>query len=97
VQETAFLRTSEHKKFLLNRCSERCTEVIIQVAERNIMFFEMLCYESSNKLRQIELMAKFEPAMSEHVRRSVNNEKISLWVKHTSAKLFDSEVVWERF
>jgi len=51
------------------------------------MFVEMLCYESSDDcLGQIELMVKFEPAMSEHVRRSVNNEKISLWFKHTSAK-----------
>jgi hypothetical protein len=39
----------------------------------------MLYYESSdNLLGQIELMAKFEPAMNEHVRRSVNNKKISL-------------------
>jgi hypothetical protein len=39
----------------------------------------MLYYDSSdNLLEQIELMAKFEPAMNEHVRRSVNNEKISL-------------------
>jgi len=43
------------------------------------MFVEMLYYESSdNWLGQIELMAKFEPAMNEHIRRSVNNEKISL-------------------
>jgi hypothetical protein len=39
-------------------------------------------------------MAKFEPAMNEHVRRSVSNENISLWFKTTSAKWFDSEVVW---
>ena len=43
------------------------------------MFVEMLYYENSdNWLGQIELMAKFEPAMNEHIRRSVNNEKISL-------------------
>jgi hypothetical protein len=51
------------------------------------MFVEMLHYENSdNWLGQIELMAKFEPAMNEHVRRSVNNERISLWFKYTSAK-----------
>jgi hypothetical protein len=43
------------------------------------MFVEMLYYESTdNWLGQIELMAKFEPAMNEHVRRSVSNENISL-------------------
>jgi len=43
------------------------------------MFVEMLYYESSDNWRgQIELMAKFEPAMNEHVRCSVHNEKISL-------------------
>jgi hypothetical protein len=39
----------------------------------------MFHYESSdNLLGQIELMAKFEPAMIERVRRPANNEKISL-------------------
>jgi hypothetical protein len=45
------------------------------------MFVEMLYYDSSdNWPGQIELMAKFGPAMNEHVRvrRSVNKEKISL-------------------
>jgi hypothetical protein len=37
-------------------------------------------------------MAKFEPAMIERVRRPANNEKISLWLKPTSAKFFNSEV-----
>lgn len=67
------------KKVPLNRCFERCTA--IQIAERNVMFVEMLYYDSSdNWLGQIELMAKFGPAMNEHVRvrRSVNKEKISL-------------------
>jgi hypothetical protein len=43
------------------------------------MFVEMLHYESSdNLLGQIELMAKFEPAMNERIGCSANNEKISL-------------------
>lgn len=65
-----FPKTSLHKKVPLNRCPERGTAVVMQVAERYeyIMFVGKRYYESSdNWLGQIELMAKFEPAMNEHV------------------------------